>query len=571
MNANDFRAEFRCRLERNADRVVLRICLPASTTVELTGKQLLTQAVELAQQFSPVAAGSVVLLLLPHSVELFLLQIGLVLTQRVPAILAWPTSRVDLAKYQRNLLFQLQNLPAQQLITLPALAENLSAGLSYKVTGCTVETAERWDSYFRQLTLETSPPTVLVSPTLPEALFLQFSGGTTGAQKAVAITGEMLSAQLARLSETLQFTAHDSVVSWLPMYHDMGLIACLWQPLWQGAPSLQMAASEWLMNPSLLFESIERYQGTFVWLPNFAFSYLAAQKERMQNASSLRSMRGWINCSEPVRLASMRTFATAYADWGVEERTLQACYAMAENVFAVTQTKLGEFPATFSRAAVVDNRRSNALAFALGDEVYLSSGAPVPGMRVRVVCDGVECREAQAGEIQLRTESLFAGYWGAQGNNASSFTSDHWYSTGDYGFLAAGELYIIGRLKDIIIVGGQNVFPEDIESVVNNLPSVYTGRVVAFGLPDAETATESVTIVAEMRGDYDRDRAMRLEREIHKVVYSTISVAPRRVLVVPQRWIVKSTAGKISRIETRARYLQEHGNHSLGAGGHATQ
>ena len=133
-----------------------------------------------------------------------------------------------------------------------------------------------------------------------DAVFLQFSGGTTGAQKCVVVTGAMLETQLGKLAATLAFGTSDSVASWLPMYHDMGLIACLWLPLWSGAPSLQFSAQDWLMDPGLLFRLMERFRGTFSWLPNFAFSYLAAQRARMQPAS-LAHVRAWINCSEPVR------------------------------------------------------------------------------------------------------------------------------------------------------------------------------------------------------------------------------------------------------------------------------
>jgi acyl-CoA synthetase (AMP-forming)/AMP-acid ligase II len=123
--------------------------------------------------------------------------------------------------------------------------------------------------------------------------------------------------------------------------------------------------------------------------------------------------------------------------------------------------------------------------------------------------------------------------------------------------MEGGELYVIGRLKDIIIVGGQNVFPEDIEAVVNSVEGVYPGRVVAFGIQDPEYGTENIAVVAELRGLFDAKAATALERQIHKLVMATAGIAPRHVAVVPERWIVKSTAGKISRRDTRQRFLQE--------------
>jgi acyl-CoA synthetase (AMP-forming)/AMP-acid ligase II len=514
-------------------------------------------------------AGSVVLLLLPHSVELFLLQIGLVLTGRVPAILAWPTSRVDAEKYQRNLLHQLRNLPAERLITIPALTENLSHTLPYPAVACSIAGAERWEEVFAaKVNLGDGERVASEAEPLPAefgALFLQFSGGTTGAQKAVVITAEILSEQLERLAEALEFTQEDSVVSWLPLYHDMGLIACLWLPLWRSAPSLHFAASDWLLNPGVLFDYVERYRGTFTWLPNFAFSYLAAQHERVGQPRVLGSMRAWINCSEPVRNRSMNDFAERYGAWGVERHALQACYAMAENVFAVTQTRLGENAPVYSRSLLRGSSATeggDGRQFDLGDEVYVGSGRALRGMEIRIVAPGtgVSCAEGVPGEIHLRTPSLFRGYWGSGGLRTNSFSGDGWYNTGDYGFLDGEELFVIGRYKDVIIVAGQNVFPEDVELAANTVEGVYPGRVVAFGVANEQQQTESVIVIAELRGEFDPVRKRAVERAIYQTVLTSIGIAPRQVAVVPERWIVKSTAGKISRTETRARFMAELSN-----------
>ena len=564
MDASAFRDEFRRRLAARLDEVVLRLVLsPKSPPVELTGADILEQAPALAARYLEAPAGGVVLLLLPHSAELFLLHFGLILAGRLPAILAWPTNRIDPEKYQRNLLHQLRHLPAHQIVTLPRLAANLAPGLHFPATPCALENAAQLEESFRiplPLEIPEGEPARPDRGDAPaDALFLQFSGGTTGAQKAVVVTAPMLTAQLDRLRDALAFTPADGVVSWLPMYHDMGLIACLWFPLWNGAPSLQFSASDWLLHPELLFHYLERYRGTFCWLPNFAFSYLAAQRERMKGTHALGHVRAWIDCSEPVRLRSFREFAEAFRPWGVEMEALQASYAMAENVFAVTQTPLGCAPPTFPRNRVrhpaADLTRH---AFDLLDDVYVSSGRILDGMHVRVAGrEGQPCGEGEPGNILLRTGCLFSGYWTSDGFLTGSISADGWYTTGDYGFLAGGQLYVIGRLKDIIIVGGQNIFPEDVEVVVNSVAGIYPGRIVSFGIPDEQLGTEALTVVAELRGAYDPAAAAELEREIKRLVLSTVGIAPRYVAVVPERWIVKSTAGKISRRDTRERFAAE--------------
>jgi fatty-acyl-CoA synthase len=565
MGAKKFRSALTENLRRNADKVLLRVVLAPDYNhpVELTGSKILEIGRRLALEHGVVDRGRVVLLLLPHSVELFLLHLGLLLEGWLPAVLPWPTSRIDAEKYQRNLLHQLRNLPAAQLITLPRLVENLQAGLPMPAVACRFPGCEHFEEAFR-IPLPLKPAEEgtepLKSTAGPEdALFLQFSGGTTGAQKAVVVTAPMMVEQLDRLRDTLAFGPDDGVASWLPMYHDMGLIACLWLPLWYMVPSIQFSATDWLLRPDLLFHYLHRYRATYCWLPNFAFSYLAAQRERCPGPHSLGHVRGFINCSEPVRLRSVKAFCDAYAEWGVTPVACQASYAMAENVFAVTQTPKGAAPATAPRAGLRHRAVAyNDLAFDLLDDTYVSSGHPLPDMEILIARpDGSRCEPREPGEILLRTPCLFEGYWGSEGFIRSSISQDGWYSTGDYGFLDGPELYVIGRLKDIVIVGGQNVFPEDVESVVNTMAEIYSGRVVAFGVFDDQNGTEALAVVAELRGGYQESIAKAVERQIQQLVLAAIGIAPRFVGVVPERWIVKSTAGKISRRDTRQRFMSE--------------
>jgi len=571
MTSDDFLSSLSQRLASVSGHTLLRV-FPAtrkSEPIELTGAELVERSLGLAWKYCEAPPAGVVLLLLPHSPELFLLQLGLCLLGRLPAILPWPTSRVDPEKYQRNLLHQLQNLPAAQLLTLPALAQNLDPGLPYKVTPCPIEEHKRFEATF-SMELDVARVEKQSSPVggndlPPDALFLQFSGGTTGDQKCIVVTSEMLAKQLDRLSAALQLNQDDGIVSWLPMYHDMGLIACFWLPLWNGLCSTQFAATEWLMNPGVLFHLMHKYRGTFSWLPNFAFSYLAAQKERMGPVEDLSHVRAWINCSEPVRAGSFDSFLAAFSNWGVRREQCQASYAMAENVFAVTQTPLGIPPAIVNRQSIEGGTSDGEpVAYALLDDRYVSSGPTLPGTAIRIMAKDAGVRDdVKAGEIQILGESLFCGYWGKSGFQKQCMTTDGWYATGDFGFLLGNELFVIGRTKDIVIVGGVNILPDEIETLVNSVAGLYPGRVVAFGVDDQVQGTESLAVVAEMRGEYENSAAAELELQIRRIVSSVLGTAPRYVRVVPERWIVKSTAGKISRTETRKRFLREMENSSL--------
>jgi len=528
---------------------------------EFTGKHLLDS--EKIARLQPISDDSrIVLLLLPHSPELFLLQIGLTLCGKVPAVLPWPTTRVDGPKYQRNLLHQLNQLPADHLITLPRLAKNLQPGVGFPVSGCQLANSSRFEAMFMErFTAEARhrPLTVTKQPLPEDALFLQFSGGTTGTQKCVVVTGAMLAEQVWRLSEALAQDESDGIVSWLPLYHDMGLIACLYFPLCAGIPSLHFAASDWLLRPELLFRYIQEYRASLCWLPNFAFSYMARRKEMMEGSYSLSHARAWINCSEPVRRKSMRDFAERFADWGVIPGSLQSSYAMAENVFAVTQSTVGKSLLTVVRSQVKGaSLSSQSNAFELIDDEYVSSGRCLKGMCLRIIgTDGLACPDFVAGEIQLQTACLFEGYWDREGFRRDVFTQDGWYRTGDFGFVAKEEVFVIGRMKDIVIVAGQNIFPEDVEVITSQVAGVYPGRVVAFGVDNEELGTQGIGVVAEMSGEFDSTKVDRMEKEIQSLIVASLGVAPRFVRVVPQRWIVKSTAGKISRRDTRNRFLEE--------------
>ena len=547
-------------LRQYTERTLLRVLeSPGAATVRTYKGVDLLAAADLARDLALPPESNVILLLLPHSPELFLLQIGLVLIGKIPAVLPWPTTRVDGEKYQRNLLYQLSNLPADHLITVPRLAENLRSLAGFGVTGFAVANHASLDAMFgdRLNGVSALPPRLHDSRSMPkDTVFLQFSGGTTGTQKCVVVTERMLEQQMIRLRAVLEPTAKDCVVSWLPLYHDMGLIACLYFPLLAGIPSVHFAASDWLLKPESLFHFMETYEGSHCWLPNFAFSYLAQRREMMSGEYSLHHVRRWINCSEPVRRKSFDEFAQQFEAWGVRQESLHSSYAMAENVFAVTQSS-GEHPVTAARSNVTGASTGYLPnAFELIDEVFVSSGRCLPGMSVRIIGqDGSLCGDLVAGEIHISSGCLFEGYWEHGGFSRSSFAEDGWYRSGDFGFLYHGELFVIGRIKDIIIVAGQNIFPEDVELLAAQVAGIQPGRIVAFGVDNEELGTQSVAVVAEMAGEFDSVCASRLEQEMRRLIIASLGIAPRYVSIVPQRWVVKSTAGKISRRDTRNRFL----------------
>jgi acyl-CoA synthetase (AMP-forming)/AMP-acid ligase II len=236
---------------------------------------------------------------------------------------------------------------------------------------------------------------------------------------------------------------------------------------------------------------------------------------------------------------------------------------MAENVFAVTQSDIRRTsgPLQFCadgrrfrsehRIVPVEEGTPGAISFA-------SSGRVLPGNELRIASDsGYLLPDGQVGEILLKSDTLFTGYYNRPDLTAKAVT-DGWYTTGDLGFLLDGELFVVGRKKDLLIVGGENLYPQDIEELVTGHPAIHDGRVVAMGMFNPDLGTEDIVVVAELQSEELLADSAEIEREIRNRIVQGIGIAVRRVFLKPPKWIVKSTAGKPARSATREKLLKEH-------------
>ncbi len=391
-----------------------------------------------------------------------------------------------------------------------------------------------------------------------ETAFLQFSSGTTGLRKGVMLSHRSVLAQIELYSAALSLDAADLIATWLPLYHDLGLIACFILPLVTGTPIVMLDAFEWVSRPVRLFQAVTKHRATLVWLPNFAFNHLAATVP-VRPGLDLSSVRAFINCSEPCKIESMRRFAAKFAAINARPDQLQACYAMAEAVFAVTQTGLGHEPATLTvdRTAFVDEQRvvpvSSGHSAAAPLEL-VSTGRLLPGFALRVLGpDGADLPADRVGELAIRGPSMFDGYYRSPEASAEPFR-DGWYLTGDLGFVRDGELFVTGRAKDIVIVYGKNFYSHDIEDLAGGVDGVKPGRAVAFGVYNELAGSESVVICAET-DETDPDRQAAIAHRVKAAVLSSLDLAVGAVVTVPPRWLIKTSSGKISRAQNRDKYL----------------
>jgi fatty-acyl-CoA synthase len=472
----------------------------------------------------------------------------------LPAVLAYPNKRLHPDKFREGL----EGMARVSGLNWVLSEKDLEPVLAPLIQG---EGSTIRDILFP---LEWDPAKAQATPTLPhpsialgDPCLLQHSSGTTGLQKAVVLSQRAVIEHVRRYGAAIELTATDRVASWLPLYHDMGLIAAFYLPLISGVPIIQLDPFEWVSAPIVLLEAISRERATLCWLPNFAYN-LMADRIREEDMAGIRldSVRMLINCSEPVRAESHDRFKRRFSAYGIRAEALAASYAMAETTFAVTQTTPGR-PArilTVLRDQIVAGKAEPAEPGANG-RACVSSGLPIPGCEVRILDEAGEVLpERKIGEIAVRSVSLFDGYRNLPAKTAEVMR-DGWYLTGDYGFLDNGECFVVGRKKDLIVVAGKNLYPEDIEDAVGGVVDVVPGRVVAFSIEDDRTGTEHVCVVAETAclGEAERRGIRRAVIEAAMAVDVTVA----RVYLARPRWLVKSSAGKLSRHANRDRAIAE--------------
>jgi fatty-acyl-CoA synthase len=345
------------------------------------------------------------------------------------------------------------------------------------------------------------------------------------------------------------------LVSWLPMYHDMGLIACTVMPLMLGQRIVMLDPFAWVADPQSLFAEITRHRGTLAWLPNFAFELLA-RTVKPEPRFDLASMRAFIDCSEPCKPRSLDNFYRSFAAIGLRREATQVCYAMAETVFGVSQTCMDRPPTVLEASASVLSAQGRVEPAPPGETplALLSAGKVLAGLRVSIVDDeGQALPEDRVGEIELDGDCLFEGYYKRETLTQERFRNGR-YRSNDLGFMHGGELYVLGRNDDLIIVHGRNYFAHEIEAVANDVAGLKPGRNVAIPVSNELLASQEAVLIAEADGDVLDP--IQLKRRIKDQVMQAMGLELRDVSIVPPGWLLKTSSGKISRSANRDKYLQ---------------
>ena len=410
---------------------------------------------------------------------------------------------------------------------------------------------------------------VLVDGTEPA--LIQYTSGSTGDPKGVLLSHENLLTNIRAIGHTLSIQPDDVGVSWLPLYHDMGLIGAWLTPLYFGIPVAIFSPLAFLARPERWLWTIHTRRGTISPAPNFAYELCARKIEQSDmEGLDLSSWRVALTGAEPVAPNTIDRFTRRFSAYGFDAESFLPVYGLAESSLLVAAPRRREKPRVvdFDRDALERDRVARRAVSGTRSLRLVSVGEAVLGHEVKIVDDGgAAVEDGVEGSVLFRGPSSMQGYYRNESATAAIRRNEGFLDSGDRGFRSEGDLFITGRSKDIIIRAGRNLMPQEIESEVAKVAGVRAGCVAAFGVADQDAGTESIVVVAEAR-ESSHDAKARIRREIEATVLDASGSPPDDVVLIPPRTILKTPSGKIRRSACRERYLR--GGHRRNAGRNKT-
>ncbi len=493
---------------------------------------------------------------------------GALLAGAVP-VPVYPPFRPDrIAEYARRQGRILSNAGARLLITFAAV-ERLATLLRGQIPTLT-----------DVVTLDDLAPESPADGPLPDRpanwlsagdpALIQYTSGSTGQPKGVLLTHANLLANIRAIRDGLDLRSDDRAVSWLPLYHDMGLIGAWLGCLYTGIPVTILSPLAFLSRPARWLRAIHEHRATLSVAPNFAFDLCTAKVADDEMAGlDLASLRMVLNGSEAIAPRTLTRFVERFAAVGLRPDALRPVYGLAECSVGLAVTPR-RHPPLVDRVAPAFRATGRATPTVELDAIeFVSCGAPLPRHEIRIADPGgARLGERREGHVQFRGPSTMAGYYRNPEATRAVTTDDGWLDSGDLGYLADGELFLTGRRKDIVIKAGRNIHPHEAETVVDAVDGVRKGCVAVFGIPDAEAGTERLVVVAETR-IVEPDRREQMRREVRERVTDALGIPPDAVVLAPPGAVLKTSSGKVRRGATRDAY--QAGTLERGAGSPARQ
>ena len=390
--------------------------------------------------------------------------------------------------------------------------------------------------------------------------FIQYTSGSTGDPKGVVLSHANLLANIRAMGRAMDASAADIFVSWLPLYHDMGLIGAWLGTLYYAAPLYVMSPLAFLVRPQRWLWAIHRCRATLTAAPNFAFELCLSKLDDADLAGlDLSSLRMVANGAEPVSPATVRRFSERFQRFGFQASAMAPVYGLAESAVGLCFPPLGRAP-LIDRVDRDALTRTGTAAPAAADDAraleIVACGQPLPGHEIRIVDpQGRELGERQEGRLEFRGPSATAGYFRNEEKTRSLFRGG-WLDSGDRAYLAGGDVYVTGRVKDIIIRAGRNVYPQEVEEAIGAIPGVRKGAVAVFGVSDPSSGTERLVVLAETRQTTPTARS-ELQRAIAQVTQDMLETPADEIVLAPPRTVPKTSSGKVRR--SAAKTLLERG------------
>ena len=513
---------------------------------------------QLADASAAVAAGlqragvvprHCVAIMLPTSPEYFSTYFGILMAGAIPVPIYPPARASQLEEHVLRHTGILDNARAVVLVTVPeamVVARLLQArvpGLRHVLTpqqlaqgpGSAAPVALRGD----------------------DIAFIQYTSGSTGNPKGVALTHANLLANIRAMVQAVQATRRDVFVSWLPLYHDMGLIGAWLAPLYVGFPLVVMSPLAFLSKPLRWLQAIQRWGGTLSAGPNFAYELCLKRIDDAALAGlDLGSWRLAFNGAEAVSPDTVQRFAERFAACGLRPQAVAPVYGLAEASVGLLFPPPGRL-ATIDRVRREPFAQQRRAVPAAPDDAlalrFVACGRPLPGHAVRIVDEaGAEVGERIEGRLEFKGPSATLGYFRNPEQSARLF-HEGWLDSGDRAYSADGDVYLTGRVKDIVIRGGRNLYPQEIEEAVGRVDGVRKGCVVVFGSPDPATGTERLVVLAEVR-PAPAEAGAALREALSRAVFAAIGEPADEIVLVPPHSVLKTSSGKLRRSACRALY-----------------
>lgn len=487
-----------------------------------------------------------VALMLPSGPDYFYSFFGVLLAGGIPVPIYPPARLSQLEDHMRRHVRILTNCLASTFITVPE-AKKVARLLKSQVPNLKhiVSSDELASS------AEISTPPVLKTN---DVAFIQYTSGSTGNPKGVVLTHANLLTNIQAMGNVVDVGPKDVFVSWLPLYHDMGLIGAWLGSLYYSALFVVIPPLSFLARPERWLWAIHHYRGTLSASPNFGYEYcLRRLKDEDIKGIDLSSWRAAFNGAEPVSPETLHNFSHRFEAFGFNRKAMMPVYGLAESTVGLA------FP-PLERGPVIDSvERDTFMSTGVADPVqdddknalkFVSSGPPLANHQIRVIdIAGHELPERHEGCLEFRGPSSTSGYY-RDAENTQNLFDEEWLDTGDLAYIANGELYVTGRIKDVIIRAGRNIYPHELEQAVGNIEDIRTGRVAVFGSEDKHTKTERLIVMAETHSE-DNNELEKLRTEINTLATDLIGSPPDEVVLAPPGTVLKTSSGKIRRATSR--------------------